>query len=247
MARADYEGAMATAYDAGRALHRETVEAWRAALRPLRPESPYPILDLGAGTGRFSSLLAEWFDRPTVAVEPASAMRERAGAKAGDPVWVVGGAAEHLPLRDHCASLAWLSNSHHHFDDLGVAAKELRRVLRLACRVLIRGWFPDVSKDHLYWDFFPESREFAEAYPSVEEIRVAFRPVGFEVELVVRVDQVLAADLNDLLARVRLRADSTLAALSDEEFEDGLSRLEEEAASAPVAPVRESLDLIVLR
>lgn len=247
--RADYEGPMAEAYDAGRSLFPETVEAWHKALWPLRPESPYPILDLGAGTGRFSGLLAEWFARDVVAVEPADAMRRQAGARTSDRVWVVGGSAERLPLRNHCVSLAFLSNVIHHFDDLPAAAKELRRVLRLACRVLIRGWFSGLTPDLGLWDYFPRAGEAARRFPGLDQITDAFRPHGFAVEMTVRVEQRMAESPEQFLERMPSfrRADSTLAPLPDDEFAAGLRQVEEAITQGRALPLRESLDLVVLR
>lgn len=55
MPRADYDGWMASAYDAGRRLAPGAFEAWGAAARPfLGLRGDGPVLDLGAGTGRFS-------------------------------------------------------------------------------------------------------------------------------------------------------------------------------------------------
>lgn len=247
MPRGDYEGTMATAFDAGRALLPETIHAWHRAVRPLRPEAPYPVLDLGSGTSRFAPLLARWFARPVVAVEPAGAMRGQAAAKGDPEVRLVGGTAERIPLRSHSMSIAWLSNVVHHFDDLGAAARELRRVLRLASRVLIRGWFPGLSADLRLWDYFPDAGDRARRFPGVDEIREAFRPHGFAVEMMVRVDQQVAADNDDFLERLRHRADSTLAPLHEREFESGFRRAEADVAAGRELPLRETLDLIVLR
>lgn len=247
MARVDYDGDVGRNFDLGRPLLPETAEAWQTAVRPLRPESPFPALDLGSGTGRFSGLLAESFDRPVVGVEPAATMREAARARTGANVWFVGGAAERIPLRKSSCSIAWLSNVVHHFDDLAATGRELRRVLRLACRVLIRGWFPDVSVSLSYWELFPTAAKVARSFPTVEEIAAAFAPAGFSVELTRRVDQVIAHDLDELVARVKVRADSTLAPVPDDEFEAGVAELERLAREEPPAPVHDPLDLVVLR
>ncbi|HZA85782.1 MAG TPA: hypothetical protein VE466_02805, partial [Acidimicrobiales bacterium] len=91
MARADYEGPMAENYDAGRTLTPEAIATWRDVLSPLLGSSSLPVLDLGAGTARFSRLLGEWARSWVVAVEPATAMRAQAAAKShGRSVALVG-------------------------------------------------------------------------------------------------------------------------------------------------------------
>lgn len=246
MARVDYDGEVGRNFDAGRSLLPETIEAWREATQPFRPEAPSPVLDLGSGTGRFSPHLAVWFGRRVVGVEPAATMREGADAGDGGNVCFVGGAAEALPLRSTSCSVAWLSNVVHHFDDVGRAARELRRVLVPGGRALVRGWFSDVSRELQYWELFPTAREVAHTFPTAASVAGAFEAAGFELQATVRVEQVIARDLEHLLERLRHRADSTLVPVSDEEFEAGLAELERRARSEAPAPVRDPLELLVL-
>ncbi len=74
MARADFNR-VATVYDAGRSLPDESMEGWRKAIaRYLPARSGLIGLDLGCGTGRFTSALATWFDAEIIGVDPASEM-----------------------------------------------------------------------------------------------------------------------------------------------------------------------------
>jgi hypothetical protein len=56
VARADYEGPMAESFDAGRTLTPEAIATWRDVLAPLLGSGSFPVLDLGAGTARFSAI-----------------------------------------------------------------------------------------------------------------------------------------------------------------------------------------------
>jgi ubiquinone/menaquinone biosynthesis C-methylase UbiE len=58
-------------------------------------------------------------------------------------VQVLAGNGSALPLPDESADAAWFSLVIQHVPDLGVAAHEIRRLLRPGAPVLIRQGFPD--------------------------------------------------------------------------------------------------------
>jgi ubiquinone/menaquinone biosynthesis C-methylase UbiE len=243
MARVDYDK-QSEVYDRGRSLPPEAIDIWMATARR-HAHAAGRILDLGAGTGRFSAALAETFDADVYAVEPSAGMRERANAKPHDRVHVVAGAAEQIPLPDASIDLAWLSNVVHHFDDLAKAAAEIRRVVHNEGTVLVRGAFGGVNVPTLY-RFFPGSRAVVDSMPTMTEVIDAFQSAGFASFLNEKVEQLLAHSLADMVPRVRMRADTALELISDEEFEAGLRDLEE-AARTETGPVYDVLDLLVVR
>jgi ubiquinone/menaquinone biosynthesis C-methylase UbiE len=257
MARVDYGGWMAQAYDRGRGLGPEAVEAWRAAASPhLRSGPDGPLLDLGAGTGRFSGLLAAWSGRRVVAVEPAEAMAAQAEARARETadVDVVVGDAGSIPLRDGCVGVAWLSQVVHHIPDLGQAARELARVVRSDGHVLLRGSLGGVGAtagaagDYVIYRYFPAAGRVADGFPSASRVARAFGDAGFEVTLATKVAQLTAPSLRSLYERTIARADSTLAAIDDEAFAAGLDALRRDAdAEHAPTPVVDHVDFIVLR
>ena len=249
MARVDYEK-MAASYDRGRGLGLDGIDAWRVALMPYLPRrSGFRVLDLGAGTGQFSGAFATWFGARVIAVEPAAAMRREALRKgpAANALWI-GGRGESIPLRDGCCDCAWLSTVIHHFSDLSASACELRRVVPPGGSVLIRGSFPGRHDGITLFRFFPGAARVADTFPTVDATAAAFGAAGFAVEALESVPQVSAPSLGEAVERVRLRADSTLELLSDEEFARGLDSLERAAAREETAtPVVDYLDLLVLR
>jgi ubiquinone/menaquinone biosynthesis C-methylase UbiE len=255
VARADYEGPMAENYDAGRTLTPEAVATWRDVLSPLLGSGSLPVLDLGAGTARFSKHFGAWARSWVVAVEPAAAMRAQAAAKGhGRSVALVGGRAEALPLAGSSVRAALLSNVVHHFDDLGLAAVELQRVMCPAGVVLVRGALGRDEGDRRYdldfhlYRYFPEAASVAASFPDRESVIGAFTEAGFALAEERRVIQVTAGTLVEFAAMVRTRADSTLAAIDDDSFVRGLDRLERDAASEPHAgPVEDTMSLIVFR
>src|SRR6266511_1718630 len=237
MARVDYD-AMAGDYVEGRALPPAGLEPWRVAIQPWLPGDGggSPVLDLGAGTGQFAAAIAGWVGVRVVAVEPLAGMRAQAASVHSHPaVALLGGRAERLPLRDACCAWAWVSTVVHHLDDLPAAARQLRRVLRPGGPVLLRQAFPDrLDAVTLYGSFFPGAAGIAVA--------------GFRVEALECVTQVSAPSLAAYRDKVRLRADTGLRLLPDEEFAAGLAALDRAAAAETTpAPVTDRLDLLVLR
>lgn len=243
MARVDYDKQSAV-YDQGRTLPPEAIDIWMVTARRHVGEAD-TILDLGAGTGRFSAPLADTFEADVYAVEPSAGMREQAATKAHPRVHVLAGAAEALPLPDGSIDFAWLSNVIHHFDDIAAAAAELRRVVTSGGTVLVRGAFGNTPVESLF-RFFPGTKRFIDSFPTVPAVIAAFENAGFQTFLTEKVRQLLAYRLADLVERTRKRADTTLELLTDDEFDRGMAELEE-AARTEDGPVYDALDLLVVR
>jgi SAM-dependent methyltransferase len=141
MARISYDEPTAAAFKAVREVPRDGLWEWREAVRHhLRPWQGMTLVDVGAGTGAFAAAFSDWFDCSVLAVEPSAAMREQIPPTPA--IQVFEGNASALPLPDASADAAWLSLVLHHIPDLGVAAHEIRRVLRPGAPVLIRQGFP---------------------------------------------------------------------------------------------------------
>jgi ubiquinone/menaquinone biosynthesis C-methylase UbiE len=244
----DYNGSMSCNFDVGRGLSADARAVWHAALHPHLADA-HRILDVGSGTGRFAVLLAEWFGAVVVGVEPAAGMRHVAATTARHPaVFYVGGRAEQLPIREASFTAALLSNVYHHIPNRSACALELCRVLRPGGRVLIRGAFAGRLGEITLFDHFPEAKVVCEQFPSMEEAVDTFTGSGFILESVERVVQRTCSSLKELTARTRLRADTTLALMTDDAFNARQAALEQAAAAeTEPTPVVDTLDLITMR
>jgi ubiquinone/menaquinone biosynthesis C-methylase UbiE len=109
------------------------------------------VVDVGCGPGRFLREAAER-GATAVGVDPSAQMRRLAKRAIPDrlrpAVTVVDGTAEHLPLDDAWATVAWAVASFHHWTDPAAGLAEVRRVLGPGGRLLVaerlaspRGWF----------------------------------------------------------------------------------------------------------
>ena len=85
------------------------------------------VLDLGAGTGKLTELLAERYPR-VIAVEPLPGMRAILQRKVPQAE-LVAGTAERMPLGDGSVDAVVVAEAFHWFDS-ETAAREIARVLR---------------------------------------------------------------------------------------------------------------------
>jgi ubiquinone/menaquinone biosynthesis C-methylase UbiE len=247
MARIDYDVHTAAAFQDAREVPREGLRGWREAVRRhLNPGPGMTVVDIGAGTGAFATALCDWFGLEVVAVEPAPAMRARIPKR--PDIHVLDGRADALPLPDATADAAWLSTVIHHIPDLKAAAHEIRRILRPAGSVLIRGVFAGRGDRITIVRCFPEAARTIDTYPSVEQACRAFADAGFAPTALEPVPQTDPTGLPGLLDRLdALRtADTLMRGLTEQEFTRGRERLRR-AASVSTNPTTSWLDLLVLR
>lgn len=246
----DYES-MSTKYQSGRALSGEAAKTWSAVVEPfVRDSARSRILDLGAGTGRFSVLFAMSLEVSVVGIEPSTGMLGVAGRqeKLNNLVYVAG-TAERIPLGDATCDLAWLSHVWHHIRDRQACADDLRRVVRRRGHVLVRGTFGDrLDGFPTLFHFWPAARTICEQLPTIPETVGVFEASGFRLAQHQLVQQETAASLGEFAKRTQSRADSALMLISDSEFQEGQIAIETAAAAERrPGPVVEVIELLVFQ
>jgi ubiquinone/menaquinone biosynthesis C-methylase UbiE len=250
MGRVDYDDHQYKVFSRARTPLPENRRLWAAIFRNWLGGAA-TVVDVGAGVGHYSTVLAEALpDARVIGVEPSDRMREIARAEyAHDRIEYRSGRAEELPLDDASADAALISNVIHHIDDRPAAAAELQRVLRPGSALMIRGSLRDAMRGNPHWSFFPGALELAEARaPTVAEVVELFAQAGFDVVATDTIVQPTAPDLRTFAERISYRAISTLELLDDEVFEQGLADLRAAAAAeTDPQPVMENMDLVVLR
>jgi len=250
--RVDYDRRLYREYRAGRNLSADTGQLWMDALARHvgRARPDLTVLDLGAGTGRFSVLLAETFQARVVAVEPSTKMRDDAERGSAHPRVVYrDGTADSIPVADGEFDFALLSMVIHHVPDLDGCARELRRVIRRDGLVFIRNTFSGRLDGIRHYEFFPSARAIDEArLPRVERVREAFEARGFSTVALDTIEQEIDPSLAAHCHRIERRALSSFELITDSEFERGLAlmRAAVDRQADPI-PVREKVDLLVLR
>jgi ubiquinone/menaquinone biosynthesis C-methylase UbiE len=247
----DYDGRMSVNYKSGRQLSSEAASIWTKIVASfVQFDRGFRILDLGAGTGRFSALFAQAFEAQVIGVEPSKGML--AVATRGERLTnlsYAAGSAECIPLQSESCHLAWLSQVWHHIRDHQACARELHRVGSDGSRVLVRGTFGDrLDGFPTLFRFWPATKQICQELPTIQQTVITFESNGFVLTEHRQVRQTTAVSLREFAERTRLRADTALALISESEFREGQAAIEIAAAREQMSdPVIEAIELLVFR
>jgi len=247
--RVDYDDHQHRVYSRARTPTAENARRWAGVFARFVPQGA-TVIDIGAGTGAYSRLLAEELGATVVAVEPSDRMRAAAERDNPHPrVRYVAARAEALPVDDAWADAALLSHVLHHIGDREAAVTELRRGLKPGGVALVRGSLRDRVEAVPHFRYFPDAVEIARRqFPSTAEVTDLFSAGGFELAASEALIQAAAPSLAEFAETLALRAVSTLELLDDDAFEAGMRRLRAAAAAeTEPKPVLEPMGLLVFR
>ncbi|MGA0604493.1 class I SAM-dependent methyltransferase [Phenylobacterium sp. VNQ135] len=246
--RVDYDHAQHAAYAKGRALRPEAVQWYMDAFaRHLPPKRPLVGVDLGSGTGRFTPALAEAFGGPVYGVEPSTRMRETAEAQAAHPnVRYLAGHAAAIPLPDAAADFVLMFLSFHHYPDREAAVREIARVLKPGGRAILRSTFKERIPDHWWRSYFPRSQQIEEAmFPTVAEARLYFEDRGFSTVAWETPTIPFEGDLEEAVAKLKLRAVSVFEHMTEAELDQGFAALDSALSAGTLQPKPTTGDYLV--
>ena len=252
MARFDYDQTdIHATYREARRLPEATLALWLEALAEHVPaDSVNLIVDVGCGTGRFCDGLAERFSARVYAIDPSEKMLSVArGDIRSGRVKLVRAAAESMPLRDGAADLAFLSVVYHHLRDQRRAAREFGRVLGAGKWLAIRTAVRERLDSYLWLRFFPAARpiEFGRT-PATDELTGLLRSTGFRLDAHTVVRHPFAENLTTYGEKIGMRGLSSLKAIGDEDFVQGMAGLRVHCEQHDTGePVSEDIDLFVFR
>lgn len=222
--RVNYD-AVAPHYD----RHRSARGPHAARLAALASAAPGPWrLEIGAGTGNETQVMAQTPGPPIVALEASAGMIAQAAAKGAPAHWVRAKAPD-LPVVDGACGFVYGVYVLHHFTTL-------RPLLNACLRALRSGGcaaFVTVSQEFIHAHpmnrYFPSfAKVDAARFQPVPEIETAMGAAGFaRVASESNTDPPRPIDAA-YFEKVAARFISTYALLPEDEFQDGLRRLRDD-------------------
>jgi ubiquinone/menaquinone biosynthesis C-methylase UbiE len=242
---------IAQRYDAARHIPDRTMRIWFDAIAlHIPPSEIRRVLDVGCGTGRFSTRLAQEFEAEVIGVDPAETMLAKARMNTADSrVRFLVGVAERLPVSDESVCLAYLSMVYHHLCDPRNAFREFNRVLRDGGFLCIRNSTLDLLDEVPYLKYFPSALPYNRArLPSQRDVIDTAQQSGFSLVNHAAIAQEFAKSMDEYSAKISKRALSDLAALTDAEFDAGIRRMNEaQRQDSESLPIIEPIDLFVFK
>ena len=240
----------ANRYDVARKLPPQTQTQWLETLKDSLPQHAITqVLDLGCGTGRFTTGLSKTFECPVIGVEPSNAMLSVARSQVAPNVEWKLGAAEEIPLQDEAVDLVFMSQVFHHLVRPGQALREINRVLTPAGYLAIRNGTLEHNEDLAWLRFFPGAREIEdERTPSQQEIKATVCAGSFELISHQTINQLFATSNDEYFEKISQRGLSALILIGDEAFQSGLQRFQDWVKEQPGnQPVYEPVDLFIFQ
>lgn len=220
----------AASYNKARDLPPETFRLWmNVVLSSVPKEAIRKILDLGCGTGAWAVPLRDAFESRVIGIDPSSAMLNSASSMELQGVEWKLGTAESIPAESQDFDLVWLSAVIHHFPQPLVALQEIGRVLRPNGFLVIRNATKELI-DRVEWlKYFPDAVLIDKRRLLFEdELLDLAKRENFELVSKSTVTAVVASLYSAYYEKVAGRALSALKMISDEAFDKGLTRMQEE-------------------
>jgi ubiquinone/menaquinone biosynthesis C-methylase UbiE len=236
-------------YDESRKLPSETIRVWLEAIgRYVPKEAGQTILDVGCGTGRFTESLAQYFSTRIIGIDLSIKMLATARENLFDPmIELIQGSAENIPLADKQIGLVFLSMVFHHFQNKEKAIHEFTRVLKPGGFLCIRNSMKEALDSYMWMRFFPQARQIEfERAPARNSLKELLRASGAKLMAHEIIQQYYAKDLAEYFEKLSLRGISSLKAIPDDEFKQGLGDFEHHCREKDTGkPVYEEIDLFV--
>jgi ubiquinone/menaquinone biosynthesis C-methylase UbiE len=225
---------IATAYDR-RYKENDYSGVERALLSFIGGDQSVQILEVGCGTGHWLALLASQGYR-VAGLDASRSMVDQAKIKIPRPA-LMRGHAEALPLKTASFDRIFCINAFHHFSDKTAFMTEARRVLRRGGRLMSVSLDPHMDCDHWWiYDYFPQVIALDKGrYLPMHTIRQMMMDSGFTGCYTLEAQHIEylipARDAFDH-GHLAKTATSQLALLTDDEYIQGIMKIQREIESA---------------
>jgi ubiquinone/menaquinone biosynthesis C-methylase UbiE len=207
-------------------------------LQELSSADALTILDIGCGTGNYTDL----FQKVTQAkhyrvhgIEPSEGMISKARQK-NSQITFKQATAEDIPFEGNFFDFVFMTDVIHHIPDIRKMFSEIQRILKPGGKVCI------VTQSHWQVEarpiaqFFPGTvRVDKQRYPDIDRIIAAaqFAGLTYQKQETLFEGEAMAVGA-DFLELVRKKGYSMLHLLTEEEYQTGLSKLENALQNGPI-------------
>jgi ubiquinone/menaquinone biosynthesis C-methylase UbiE len=223
-----YYGDHAATYDALRLDGDPELELTAAVFRAHR-KPPALVVDVGCGTARYGARLAAHGYEVTGVDSNPEQLRHAKGVDN-----LVCASSTQMPFEDEAFDGGIAILMIHQLDEVErvLSLREFFRVLRPNGVFVVKTCSDDDLRARWVENFFPSAlRLNLERYPNLDDLRNEIAQTGFEVRSVVTTETLPWIPTERLLASVRDKHNTTLAAVPAAEFADGLARLAQHLSS----------------
>jgi len=235
-------------YDKGREYLPVTRAQWvKKISRSVQNHDINTAVDLGCGTGRYSTILSEALDAKIFGIDPSHKMLALAKQKLPTHITLLSGEAESIPIGDASVDLVFISMVLHHIGDRKRAAAECRRILRTSGLIMLRAVTCEQIPNYPYVPFFPScTPKMEDRFLTINDTIKLFENTGLKLVSHEVITNIIAENWLTFTERTALRADSVLQMLDDREFNNGIAALRQHATEVQgEAKVSEPIDFFV--
>ena len=232
-----YYNKVSRSYDTGR---EASIETFEKVVRLLNIDNESVILDMGCGTGNYTSALQP-VSKNVIGIDLSEGMLEQARAK---HVNLVYGDITQLPLKSETFDGALAMQVLHHVGEKEQFLSEAHRVLRKQAAVAIHTCSHQQIKTFWLYHYFPRGLVVDLArIPDLQEIISLLEKVGFsDVDIEICYQNIVIDETPErYLDKDYHNSSSTFAFLAEEDIESGCDKIRRESQSgAAIDIVREA-------
>jgi ubiquinone/menaquinone biosynthesis C-methylase UbiE len=186
------------------------------------------VLDVGCGTGRLLRELVDRYRVKPVGLDRSSEMIREARRLLGRAAELHVGAAEAMPVSSASVERAVMTMVAHHLDR-PAAFREIHRVLTRGGLLAVASTDPEAVSGFWMAPLFSRSVEIdRQRFPTAQALLADLTAARFRATRVVPFEMERVFDRQTALAKLRGRAYSTFAFMSEDEYAEGLARAEQE-------------------
>jgi ubiquinone/menaquinone biosynthesis C-methylase UbiE len=186
------------------------------------------VLDVGCGTGWLLRELVDRYEVRPVGLDRSPEMIREARQLLGQAAELHVGAAESMPISSASVERAVMTMVAHHLDR-PKAFREIHRVLTPGGLLAVSSTDPTALSGFWMASLFSRSIEIdSQRFPTADALRAELAAAQFGATRVVPFEMKREFDRETALAKLRGRAYSTFAFMSDDEYAEGLARAEQE-------------------